>query len=140
AGKAKNGNCPKHPSNCTDAWIQWDMDRGVAYFLLIEGDVPKGCVAVEKADADICYLERLAVLPSERGRGLGRRLAEHACREAKKMGGRRISIGIIAADVWLKRWYQRIGFVAGETKTFPHLPFKVTFLMRELSLSPEASS
>jgi N-acetylglutamate synthase-like GNAT family acetyltransferase len=131
-------NCPKHPSNCTEAWIRQDMDRGVNFFILTEKDRAKGCVAIEKAYADLCYLERLAVLPSERGRGLGRRLAEHACREAQMLGGRRISIGIIAADGWLKRWDQRMGFVAGETKTFPHLPFEVTFLMRELN--PVASS
>jgi hypothetical protein len=24
-------NCPKHPSNCTDEWVQSDLDRGVIY-------------------------------------------------------------------------------------------------------------
>jgi N-acetylglutamate synthase-like GNAT family acetyltransferase len=126
-------NCPKHPSNCTEEWVQKDFDRGVEYFVLFENDSPKGCVAAEKAEADLCYLERLAVSPSERGRGLGRRLAEHACREARKKGARRIGIGIIAADAWLNRWYRRMGFVEGETKAFPHLPFEVAFLTRDLS-------
>lgn len=24
-------NCPKHPSNCTDKWVQSDLDRGVIF-------------------------------------------------------------------------------------------------------------
>ena len=26
-------NCPKHPSNCTTAWVESDLERGVHYLL-----------------------------------------------------------------------------------------------------------
>jgi hypothetical protein len=43
-------NCPKHPSNCTDEWIENDFARGVSYFILEHGGIPAGCVAIEIAE------------------------------------------------------------------------------------------
>ena len=74
------------------------------------------------------YLERLAVLPHHRGKGYGTRLARYAMDQAKAMGASSVGIGIIAADTGLKDFYKALGFVAGETKTFPHLPFEVAFM------------
>jgi N-acetylglutamate synthase-like GNAT family acetyltransferase len=125
-------NCPKHPSNCTDEWIENDFGRGISYFILEHSDVPAGCIAIEKAEADLCYLERLAVLPHERKNGLGSQLVEHAFHTAREVGSKKISIGIIAAQTELKQWYRKFGFVEGETKEFIHLPFRVTFMTCEL--------
>ena len=125
-------NCPKHPSNCTDEWIENDLARGVSYFILEHRNIPAGCAAIEKAEADLCYLERLAVLPHERKRGLGSQLVEHIFRAARERESKKISIGIIAAQTELKQWYRKFGFVEGETKEFNHLPFRVTFMTCEL--------
>jgi ribosomal protein S18 acetylase RimI-like enzyme len=111
-------NTPKHPSNCTESWVQRDIDRGVTYFIL--------------EDEKECYLERLAVLPDRRLRGLGRTLVDHVLTQAGRSGADRVSIGIIAEHTELKEWYQRIGFVEGETKEFAHLPFMVTFMSLEI--------
>ena len=121
-------SCPKHPSNCTSAWIEADQARGVRYFLMAQDDEPIGCVGIEKAGADLCYLERLAVLPDRRRHGFGRTLALHALACARDDGARRVGIGIIAAQTELKRWYARLGFFEVETKSFPHLPFQVCLL------------
>ncbi len=125
-------NCPKHPSNYTEEWVQKDFDRGVTYFILSHNNDPAGCVALEKANDDLCYLERLAVLPEKRRKGFGRSLVDHAFSRAQAMGAKEMSIGIIAAQTELNLWYQRIGFVEGETKEFSHLPFQVTFMMIKL--------
>jgi GNAT superfamily N-acetyltransferase len=121
-------NCPKHPSNCSDGWIERDMARGVGYFLMEKNHRPVGCVALEKVDAALCYLERLSVLPEQRHKGYGRMLAEHVIDQAKQIGAQRISIGIMASDTSLKLWYGEIGFVEGETRAFAHLPFLVMFM------------
>ena len=89
-------NCPKHPSNCSDEWIENDFARGVSYFILEHKAMPAGCVAIESANADLCYLERLSVLPRERKKGFGGRLVEHVFGIAKKRRAKKISIGIIA--------------------------------------------
>lgn len=121
-------NCPKHPSNYTVLRAEDDFSRGVAYFLLeVEGQ-PLGCAALESAADDLCYLERLAVLPHARGHGYGAALAKHLLQAAAAQGCQRVSIGIIADQTELKQWYRHIGFEPGETKTFPHLPFSVTFM------------
>jgi len=121
-------NCPKHPSHCTDEWIENDFARGVTFYILESDVMALGCVAIEKADPDICYLERLGVLPEARRNGLGRALVDHIISRAKRIGAKQISIGIIADDVELKRWYLKMGFVEGETKEFDHLPFLVLFM------------
>ena len=121
-------NCPKHPSNCTDEWIENEFAKGVNYFILEHKAIAAGCVAIESASADLCYLERLAVLPHERKNGFGSQLVEHVFWTARDLGANKISIGIIAEQAELKEWYRKFGFVEGETRTFGHLPFRVTFM------------
>jgi GNAT superfamily N-acetyltransferase len=125
-------NCPKHPSNCTDEWIENDFARGVAYYILESDGTPVGCVALEKANPELCYLERLGVVPQSRRKGFGRELVDYLLYEARALGAKQIGIGIISDDTELKLWYQRIGFVEKETKEFDHLPFLVTFMSYKL--------
>jgi GNAT superfamily N-acetyltransferase len=126
-------NCPKHPSNCVDEWIEKDFGRGVNYYILEKNGLSEGCVALEKSSPDIFYLERLAVRPEVRGRGGGEKLVRHAFSEAKALGAKEISIGIIASDKELRDWYKKIGFLEEKTKKFKHLPFLVTFMRYELN-------
>ena len=121
-------NCPKHPSNCTQEWIENDFGRGATYFILERSGEPVGCVGLEKANPQLYYLERLAVLPRSRRKGFGKALVDHIFVTARALGAKQVSIGIIAHDTELKRWYQRMGFVEEKTKTFEHLPFLVTFM------------
>lgn len=121
-------NAPRHPSNCTEDWIQKDMERGITYFVVENENVVVGCAALEQANPDVCYLERLAVLSGQRRRGFGKKLVTHVLSEAKSLGAHRVNIGIIAQHSELKNWYREIGFIEGETKEFSHLPFRVTFM------------
>jgi len=121
-------NAPRHPSNCTVDWIRKDMEDGVTYFAIGNRNHVVGCVALEKANSEVCYLERLAVLPNQRRCGFGKALVQHALSEAKLLGVNYVSIGIIAEQTELKHWYKKLGFVEGESKEFPHLPFRVTFM------------
>jgi N-acetylglutamate synthase-like GNAT family acetyltransferase len=121
-------NAPRHPSNCTADWIQKDMERGVTYFVIENENVVAGCVALELANSEVSYLERLAVLPDQRRRGFGNALVTHVLSQAKSLGAKRVNIGIIAEQNELKKWYKKIGFVEQESKEFPRLPFNVTFM------------
>jgi N-acetylglutamate synthase-like GNAT family acetyltransferase len=122
------GNCPKHPSNCKASWVEEALEKGARYFLLDSEGLSCGCVALEQAGPDVCYLERLGVLPAQRRRGYGRALVDRVLYEAKGLGSHRVDIGIIADHTELKDWYRRIGFVEQKTATFPHLPFQVLFM------------
>jgi len=121
-------NCPKHPSNYTHEWVEKDLERGLRYFILIADGTAVGCVGVERATETTCYLERLAVLPQLRGIGYGSQLTQYALTQAEAMGATEVGIGIIAADSGLKAFYQSLGFEAGPTKRFAHLPFDVAFM------------
>jgi N-acetylglutamate synthase-like GNAT family acetyltransferase len=121
-------NAPRHPSNCTEDWIQKDMERGVTYFIIGNENSVAGCVALEPVNSEVCYLERLAVLPHQRRQGLGKALVNHVLSGAELLGARRVNIGIIAEQTDLKNWYKGIGFIEGESKEFSHLPFRVTFM------------
>lgn len=121
-------NAPRHPANCTKEWIQKDMERGVTYFVIENENLIAGCVALEQANPDLCYLERLAVLPDQRRRGFGNALLTHVLSQARSLGAKRVNIGIIAEQNELKKWYKEIGFVEQESKEFPRLPFDVTFM------------
>jgi len=125
-------NAPKHPSNCTEQWITAAMEKSVQYYILENIGVDCGCVALEQAGKNICYLERLAVVPECRRKGLGTALMEHAVREAVGFNARRIEIGIIANQTDLKHWYEKRGFHLRNTQCFSHLPFEVAFMFMDI--------
>jgi N-acetylglutamate synthase-like GNAT family acetyltransferase len=121
-------NAPWHPSNCQEEWIKKDIDRGVLYFVMENEGLVSGCIAIEKANPEVCYLERLAVHPERRQQGFGKALVKHVLSQAKLLNVHNVNIGIIAEHTELKNWYRKIGFVEGKSKEFPHLPFRVTFM------------
>ena len=121
-------NCPKHPSNCTTEWIERSLAKGATYYLLEKAGKTAGCFALKPAAPDLYFLERLAVYPRNRRKGLGRAMVDHALMEAGRLGAKQLGIGIISDDVELERWFKKIGFVKKETKALAFLPFTVTFM------------
>ena len=121
-------NSPTHPSNCRSEWIIREMNRGVTYYILELGEQAAGCVALERINDEVCYLERLAVLPGQRRQGFGEALVKHALTEAMNLGVFRVQVGIIAEHQELHDWYEKLGFEKVEEKIFPQLVFPVTFM------------
>lgn len=77
-------------------------------------------------------LEKLAVLPEARHRGIGRKLVARVCQEAQALGGKKLLIGIIEENARLRAWYESLGFVRLGTEHIPHLPFTVGHMERRL--------
>ncbi|MGD9157425.1 MAG: GNAT family N-acetyltransferase [Desulfobacteraceae bacterium] len=121
-------NCPRHPSNYTEEWVEKDIEQGVVYFVIEENGNKIGCIALEKANEETCYLERLAVLPEKRNKGIGQKLVTYFISEAIGQGFKNIGIGIIEKQIELKNWYKKIGFYETGKKSFDHLPFEVCFM------------
>lgn len=101
-----------------------EVARGETYFIM--DDV--GCVAYESPAPGRAYLNRLSVLPGQRGKGAGARLVQHVIEHARARGVASISIGVIGEHTQLQRWYNKLGFKDGETKRFAHLPFSVKYM------------
>ena len=127
-------NCAKHTSLCTADWVRAEFVRGECYFVAEDDARPVGCVAYERAAADVAYLNRLSVLPAWRRQGVGERLVRHIVARARADGVATISIGVIAAHEQLQRWYRKLGFVDGETRHFAHLPFAVKYMSYPLAV------
>ena len=133
-------NCAKHPSLCTADWVRADFARGERYFIAEDDAQPVGCVAYERPQPDLCYLNRLSVLPAARRRGVGERLVRHIIDLAYADAVATISIGVIAAHETLQVWYRKFGFVDGETRRYPHLPFSVKYMSLTLADARQAGA
>jgi N-acetylglutamate synthase-like GNAT family acetyltransferase len=119
-------NCPKHPSFCTEAWVKADLARGERYFLLQYEETAVGCVAYERPNEEVAYLNRLSVLPAHRTKGTGTRLVHFILELARSSAAKTVSIGVIGEHTDLQRWYEKLGFTSGELKRFGLAPEKRT--------------
>lgn len=88
-------------------------DLGGEVWVAEDGGHILGCAAWKSLSAGVLELQRLYVDPAAQGRGLGRRLAEHAIATAGKNGA-------IAIELWTDtrfdaahRLYERLGFRRG---------------------------
>ena len=125
-------NCPTHPSQCTPEWIKTAFIKGVEYFILTQYSEPIGCVALQRANREVYYMERWAVLPEYRDQGCGRMLVEFCLQLSKKRRAKRVEAGIIADQRELLEWYRRLGFRFKQQARLHHLPFSVAFLYCDL--------
>ena len=118
---ANHFNLTKENAPINPAFIEIDAlnkmyEKNIDMFIVLENDVYIGFVAIEKANNEIYYMEKLAILPEYRHKGYGKK----------------ISIGIINENDILKKWYLSYGFIETETKVFKHLPFTVCFMEKKI--------
>lgn len=125
-------NTPRHPSNMTEQWVLSDMGKREIFFLLLLDNLAIGTISYKSVGAGVAFLARLAVLPEFQGSGYGVKLVNHLISYSKSQGDRRVDLGVIESNTDVISWYQRLGFSVKNSKTFKHLPFKVTFMRREL--------
>ena len=121
-------NCPRHTAFCSADRVAAEFARGERYFLMEADHHPIACVAYERPNTQLAYLNRLSVLPEYRRRGIGEQLVRHVIGLARADGVSTVSIGIIGEHTHLLDWYTRLGCVCGEVKHFPHLPFTVRYM------------
>lgn len=131
--KLTKENCPKFLGFCAEQRVKNDFEKGIKYYILEQNHQSLGCIALEKASQDVCYLERLAVLPEHRKKGYGKMLVNHLFEQAGKVGAKKVEIGMISKDRKLKDWYKKLGFVQTATKKFDHLTFEVAFLSANIT-------
>lgn len=74
------------------------------------------------------FVERLAVIDRYRQRGIAKELVRTIETEIRRENPKAvISVATIDENRQLARWYEKIGYNKTGTKSFPHLPFTVSF-------------
>ena len=133
--KAKK--CPTHPAFCTDEMIKKSAAKGEEFYILMDESRAVGCVALLRANRDVFYMERLAVLPEYRSCGCGSLLANFCIQLARKRAARRVVVGVIADQTELIEWHRWLGFRFKQYARFPDLPYSVAFMYNDLLLQEE---
>jgi ribosomal protein S18 acetylase RimI-like enzyme len=79
--------------------------------VVIESDGQVSGFMVAWPETHAYFIDNIAVDPAAQGRGLGRRLIEHAASEARRLGLRALSLYTNVAMTENLALYRRIGFV-----------------------------
>lgn len=125
-------NCPTHPSFITNVQLFALYKKGLVFIGGFLNAEQVGFVAVEKADPLLYYMEKLAVIPTERHHRYGCKLVEFVIEYVQAHDGKKISIGVIDEQTVLKEWYKNIGFKEASNRKFAHLPFTVCYMEIDL--------
>ena len=126
-------NCPTNPAFIKVEKLREQKHNNILMFGLYDNDSQIGFVAIEKADDDTYYMEKLSVLPEYRCKGYGKKLMEFVFAYVGNKKGKKVTIGIINENINLKNWYKKCGFTETGTKKFAHLPFTVCFLEKQIT-------
>jgi diamine N-acetyltransferase len=127
-------NAPTHPSLFTVPRLKEMTARGAKSFGLFLGEKQIGFIAVQKTDKAVYEIERLAVLPSQRHGGYGAKLVGFAIDYIRERQGTKVTLGMINESTVLKNWYIKLGFREVWIRKFPHLPFTVCFMERDITV------
>lgn len=127
-------NCPTNNAFIKAEDLKSQLDEKREFYYLAENNMPIGFVAIEKSSREegTFYIEKVAVHPDYRHRKTGISLMGFATNRIKELGGKKISIGVIEANIRLKNWYKQQGFKEVNVKEFEHLPFDVCYMERTL--------
>jgi ribosomal protein S18 acetylase RimI-like enzyme len=127
-------NCQTNNAFITANTLRSRLNAESEYYCLEKNQSSIGFIAIEKSkrEPDVFYIEKVAVHPHFRHKGYGRHLMNFASDRIKSMGGKRISIALINSNTRLKEWYKDQSFKEKELKMFPHLPFEVCIMEREI--------
>jgi diamine N-acetyltransferase len=125
-------NAPMFPAFITIGRLEEMKSHGAKFFGAFIGRRQVGVVAVKKRDNGNYYMERLAVIPEYWHGGIGRQLVNHVIDYAKKLGVKKLYLGMVNEHKVLKEWYRSMGFREIEVRKFEYLPFRVCFMEMDI--------
>lgn len=108
--------------------------KGGHIFMAYAGAEAVGCVALIPMRDGIYELSKMAVSPPLRGRGLGRRLLQHAIAQAKCLGAKSLFLGSNTRLKDAVHLYKSVGFRHVNPESLPPMPYSRADVFMEMSL------
>jgi putative acetyltransferase len=100
------------------------LGKGGHIFMAYAGVEPVGCVALIPMDDGVFELSKMAVSPQCRGRGIGRRLLEHAIAQARTIGASSLFLGSSTKLPNAVHLYESVGFRHIDPEKLPPVPYQ----------------
>ena len=101
------------------------------FLLAREGKTYVGCVGLRRITDGVCEMKRLYLQPGQRGKNLGRDLAEAIIAHGRKLGYKHMRLDTVPTMVAAQALYESVGF--REIDAYRHNPVSGTTFM-ELKL------
>jgi GNAT superfamily N-acetyltransferase len=108
--------------------------KGGHILMAYAGAEEVGCVALIPMRDGVYEISKMAVSPHLRGRGIGRRLLQHAIAQARSIGARSLFLGSNARLKDAVHLYESVGFRHVKLETLPPMPYSRADVFMEMSL------
>jgi N-acetylglutamate synthase-like GNAT family acetyltransferase len=108
--------------------------KGGHIFIAYAGDEAVGCVALIPMRDGVYELSKMAVSPHLRGRGIGRRLLQHALVQAKCLGAKSLFLGSNTRLKDAVHLYESVGFRHVKPEALPPMPYSRADVFMEMPL------
>ena len=112
--------------------------KGGHIFMAYAGAEAVGCVALIPMQNGVYELSKMAVSPHLRGRGLGRRLLQHAIAQARSIGASSLFLGSNTRLKDAVHLYESVGFRHVKPETLPPMPYNRADVFMEMPLGPDS--
>jgi len=110
------------------------LSKGGSIFMVYADAKPVGCVALIPMGNGVYELSKMAVAPTLRGQGIGRRLLQYAIDQAKSIGATSVFLGSSTKLANAVHLYEAIGFRHVAPNTLPPMPYTRADVFMELIL------
>ena len=110
------------------------LSKGGRIFMVSAENASVGCVALIPMGHGVYELSKMAVAPSLRGLGIGRRLLEYAIEQARAIGAKSLFLGSSTKLANAVKLYESVGFRHVLPENIPPMPYTRADVFMEMQL------
>ena len=130
-------NAPNHLAFIAPDNINVWLNNGFKMYGYKIGKEIIGCIGYSYIKEQEYLIERLAVLPEHRNKGIGKELVKYIENEISKKNGNISELHVTDKNITLKKWYEKQGYkeIRIEDVIIPgidNVPFKACVMRKEL--------
>lgn len=111
--------------------LREQMENGTEFLLVKDGRVDVAFAGYSLAEGGVLNIHKIYILPSEQGKGIGKKLIEYFYTIARESGMSQLQLNVNRANPALN-FYQKVGFDIIETVDIPYYEFVLNdYVMRK---------